>query len=166
MKKMFFKTILVLGAVSGMMQGQLLASSTQQIQPEYIIRSSLTKEAIGQLPALKEIQPDLYKLKLDLSNEIIYELVGTEEGLGWSFAIADIIQSEPHYHTHTCETYVMVTGILEVSVNDQKHVLYPGDVITIPINSVHSARSLTDLPARILVSCVPGWTFEDHIHVK
>lgn len=124
------------------------------------------QEAQAALPEIQKLSPELYKFKLELPKETIYELVGTNEGLGWSLAIADIIESEPHYHHFTSETYTLVTGILEVSIDGAKHVMHPGDVLVIPLDTVHSAKSLNEQPARVLVSCVPGWTQEDHILVN
>lgn len=115
---------------------------------------------------LKELKPELYKLRLDLSKETIYELVSTQEGMGWSLAIADIVETVPHFHNYTSETYTLVTGILEVTIEGKNFCLFPGDVIQIPLKAIHSAKSLTDTPARILVSCVPGWTVEDHIYIN
>lgn len=54
--------------------------------------------------------------------------------------------------------------MLEVVIDDKTYILHPGEVISIPINAVHWAKSLTKQPARILVSCQPGWSQEDHIY--
>lgn len=43
------------------------------------------------LHAAESIDSTLYQARLDLPNESIYELVGTQNGLGWSVVIADII---------------------------------------------------------------------------
>lgn len=113
---------------------------------------------------IPEIPNNLYKFKIELSGETIYELVDTESGIGWSAAIADVVESRPHKHLFTKETYTMLDGVLEVVIDDKKYILHPGEVISIPINAVHWAKSLTNQPARILVSCIPGWTQEDHIY--
>lgn len=125
--------------------------------------NTMTVVAMESISDWKEMPVDSYKTRLDLPGETIYELIGTDKNLGYSCAIADIIESQPHYHKHTAEAYVMLAGIAEVTINDVQHVLYPGDVLAIPLNGVHFVRSLTNQPARILVSCVPGWTAEDHL---
>lgn len=128
----------------------------------YTITGMATQEILDNSGKLNSIKPSLFQYQLNLPKETIYELISSHDGLGWSLAIADIVDTVPHYHRRTLETYTVVTGILEVTVDDEKHVLHPGDVITIPIGSIHSARSLTQEPARILVSCLPGWTSDDH----
>lgn len=134
----------------------------EQECPPYAIMGMLNPEIASQLPGIKELNPELYKVRIDLPKETIYEMVGEAEGLGWTLAVADITQSAPHFHRYISETYIMVTGVLEVTIDDKQYVMHPGDVIVIPANAVHSARSLTDEPARILVPCVPGWTPKDH----
>lgn len=155
--------IIKIMALTCLVAGQMSAyGMTQESLPNAILGMT-TQEMKDNAMLLKEIPKDLYKLKIDLHEEIIYELIGTQDGLGWSFAIADILESKPHFHKHTLETYTIVTGILEVYVGDASYVLYPGDVFVIPLNTLHWAKSLTQQPARLLVSCVPGWTPEDHI---
>jgi len=123
--------------------------------------SLLTQLQIG--AALPALEPTLYKHEIDLPQETIYEMVATQEGLGFSVAIADIVQSEPHYHVYTIETYVVLSGVLEVMIDDQPTILHPGDALTVPLLAIHSAKSLTQEPARIMATCVPGWTQEDHL---
>lgn len=112
-----------------------------------------------------EIPNNLYKSKVELNGETIYELIDTDCGLGWSAAVADIIESRPHKHLFTKETYTMLEGVLEVFIDDKKYILHPGEVLSIPLNAIHWAKSLTNQPARILVSCTPGWTQADHIYI-
>ena len=49
--------------------------------------------------------------------EIVYEVTTIKSGLPFGIAIADIQQSEPHYHEVTIETYTVVQGDLEVSLD-------------------------------------------------
>lgn len=143
-----------------------LSSCLRGFSEDYVISNLLPQKIIESLPEWKEMPTGSFRSKFKLPNQTIYELVSTEDNLGYSCAIADIIESRPHYHKQTAETYVMLTGILEVTVDDKQYVLHPGDVLAIPLNGVHFARSLSDKPARLLVSCVPGWTAEDHIFVE
>lgn len=157
----------IAGAVCALLwMSQAAAIAAENERPPFAVMGMLRQEVADTLPGIREIKPELYKLRIDLPNETIYELVGTEEGLGWSMAIADIVQTAPHYHRDLSETYIVVSGLLEVTVDDKSYVMRQGDVMVIPTNAVHSARSLTDEPARILVSCVPGWTPEDHTLIK
>lgn len=87
------------------------------------------------------IDPKLYKNKKVFDHEIVYEVTTAEDGLPFGIAIADIEQSVPHYHRRTVETYTGVQGELEVKMGEDTHVLRPGDVLQIPVGTIHSARS-------------------------
>ena len=100
--------------------------------------------------------------KKDLSREIVYEVKMAGEDLPFSIAIADIQQSQPHYHNHTIETYTVVQGDIEVRLNDERRALRPGEIVLIEPGTVHSARTLGDMPARVVVVCVPEWQPEDY----
>lgn len=129
-----------------------------------IIAMAAQSSGFASTNLISEIPNHLYKFKVELSGETVYELVDTDSGIGWSVAIADVLESRPHKHLFTKETYTMLEGVLEVFIDDKKYILHPGEVISIPLNAVHWAKSLTNRPARILVSCTPGWTQEDHIY--
>ena len=97
-----------------------------------------------------------------LPAEIVYEITTQQNGLPFGVAIADIQESEAHFHRVTMETYTVVQGDLEVSLNSEQHILHPGDVIKIPLGVVHSARSLDETPARITVTTIPEFSQEDY----
>lgn len=126
----------------------------------------LLASALGSAEELPEVSPELYQVKLDLGEEVIYEMIGPKDNLGWSLAIADIIQTKAHYHLYTSEIYTVVSGVLEVTLDNTPCILQTGEVLRIPIGAVHSARTLSTSPSRILVSCVPAWTPEDHLFVE
>lgn len=52
----------------------------------------------------------------------------------------------------------MLEGDLRVLMDGKLYFLNPGGSLLIPLLAVHSARSMTEQPARVLVSCQPGWT--------
>jgi len=156
----FKNTLSILGLIACQVCGYAVEQSES---PSNVIRGMASEEIINKSQNFNEINPDLYQFKLNLPQETIYELVGEKDNLAWSLAVADIKQIVPHFHRHTLETYTVVAGILEVTINNENSVLRAGDVVTIPINAIHTARSLSEGPARILVSCLPAWTEEDHI---
>lgn len=108
------------------------------------------------------IDATLYQNKKVFPTEIVYEVTTRKNKLPFGIAIADILQSIPHYHRVTHETYTVVQGELEVTLGVDKHLLRVGDVITIPPGAVHSARSTGSQPARITVTTIPEWSPEDH----
>ena len=104
------------------------------------------------------------KVVMTDGKETIYEIIFAEDGLGVGLAIAEIHESRPHHHNETRETYLLISGELEVFIGDTMHLLAErGQSIEIPLRTRHWARSRGDGPARILVSTVPAWTPEDHI---
>ena len=109
-----------------------------------------------------KIERCLYQNKKVFSAETVYEVTTAEDGLPFGIAIADILQSTPHFHKLTAETYTVVQGTLEVSLDQNKYVLSPGDVIRIPPNVIHSARSLGSEPARIVVITLPEFSPDDY----
>jgi quercetin dioxygenase-like cupin family protein len=115
---------------------------------------------------MKELEPtigqSLYQKRKAREAEIVYEITTQQSGLPFGIAIADIQQSEAHFHKVTLETYTVVQGDLEVSLDGERRVLHPGDVIKIPLGVVHSARSLDETPARITVTTIPEFTSKDY----
>ena len=98
--------------------------------------------------------------------ETIYELdLGK---LDFSLAIADITQSQAHFHKLTTEIYVVLDGSLEIQIQkpDYTVTLKTGDIFRIDPATIHSARSLTDQSAKVLAICFPAWTAEDHYSVQ
>lgn len=137
------------------------AEEISQQSPHAIV-GSVPKEILETHPEIQELNEDHFQKKNDHGKEVIYELFTGHDGLGWNAVIADIQESVPHFHKRTTEVYTVLNGTLEVFINDVSHVLNPGDVIVIPLNSVHWGRSLTDKPARIMCICVPAWCPQDH----
>jgi mannose-6-phosphate isomerase-like protein (cupin superfamily) len=97
---------------------------------------------------MKEIEPridqSLYQNRKVNPAEIVYEITTYKNGLPFGIAIADIQQSEPHFHKITMEIYSVVQGNLEVRLSSERHVLHTGDVIKISPGVIHSAKSLGD----------------------
>jgi mannose-6-phosphate isomerase-like protein (cupin superfamily) len=115
---------------------------------------------------MKELEPtinqSLYQTRKARAAEIVYEVTTQQSGLPFGVAIADIQQSDPHFHKVTAETYTVVQGTLEVTFNSEQRILHPGDVIRIPPGVVHSARSMDDTPVRITVTTIPEFSQDDY----
>ena len=120
--------------------------------------------------AMERIDPpipsDLILNEKKFPAETVYEVTTQDTGLPFGIAIADIKQSAPHFHRQTIETYTVVQGDLEVSLDKEKQVLHSGDVVRIQPGVVHSARSISEKPARIVVICVPEFSVEDYFLVE
>ncbi len=108
------------------------------------------------------IDRSLYQNRKDFPTAVVYEITTQQNGLPFGVAMADIRVVEPHFHKVTVETYTIVQGDLEVSLDSEQHVLHPGDVIKISPGIVHSARSLDERSARITITTIPEFSPEDY----
>ncbi|GEM_PF-1694667 len=61
-----------------------------------------------------------------------------------------------HRHATHSETYLVLSGKMEWSVEGEVRILEAGDMIYVPPNSYHAARTLGDEPARTLFIFEPG----------
>jgi len=105
-----------------------------------------------------------YKNRVEAPGEVIREIVVADDGAGFGVADADIAESRPHYHTKTEELYVLLSGKLEVFLGTAtREVLeQPLQTLRIPLHTLHWARSIGNVPARVLVVTLPVWVMTDH----
>jgi quercetin dioxygenase-like cupin family protein len=61
-----------------------------------------------------------------------------------------------HIHEHEDETFEIIDGMLEVTLNDKVYVLKKGDIVFMPKNIPHGFKALQDTNIRI--SLVPAGT--------
>ncbi len=112
------------------------------------------------------IDPRLYQNRKDFPAEVVYEITTKKNGLPFGIAVADIQQSQPHFHKHTIETYTVVQGDIEVTLGTEQRILHVGDAIQILPGVIHSARSLGETPARITVTTIPEFSPDDYLPVS
>ena len=92
--------------------------------------------------------------------EIIVEIDPTSEHPERSVALAVVGKSRPHYHKNSTEIYEAQKGVLTVYLDGFKHILQPGEKLTVLPGVVHYAEGDESW---FLTYSSPGWTFEDHI---
>ena len=56
-----------------------------------------------------------------------------------------------HYHTKHFETFILLSGNAEWTVNGETHKMKAGDAVYIPANAFHSAKTLGDKPAHFVL---------------
>ena len=78
-------------------------------------------------------------------------------------AIEVIIDSTPHKHLKMVQYYTIISGNLELHLDDKTIMLHTKEKYTIEPNIVHWAKSDSECWVEILSK--PGWTKEDHIPV-
>lgn len=67
-----------------------------------------------------------------------------------------------HYHATHSETFYIISGQVEWTVNGEVHVLKAGDAVYIPPRAVHSVRVMGDTNLHTLMIYEPGG-YEEHI---
>lgn len=113
------------------------------------------------IDAIREEFPDknIVLLPEDAPTEVIVELSSNDKE---SVAVAFIDRSEPHYHEKLMEIYVVQDGTLLLHVDSETYELGLGDIWTIWPGRVHFAEGDA---TRVLVTCSPPWTPDDHVLV-
>ena len=56
-----------------------------------------------------------------------------------------------HYHAKHFETFYLLAGEAEWTVNGETHKMKPGDAVYIPANALHSAMTLGTSPAHFIL---------------
>lgn len=119
---------------------------------------------------MKELQPTidsrLYQNKKSNPAETVYEMTTARDGLPFGIAIADIEQSQAHVHRVTTETYTVVQGSIELTLDGVRTTMGVGDMALIRPGVVHTARSIGDGDgARIIVLTIPEFSEDDYFLV-
>jgi mannose-6-phosphate isomerase-like protein (cupin superfamily) len=111
---------------------------------------------------MKELDASRFQAIIQKGTEVIYELPRSKSGDPFSLAVADIVQSERHYHKLTTEVYVVLEGIGEMIIGDNPpRVIRPGDATTIPAGTTHYVRATTG-PVRVLAVSIPAYSEADY----
>ena len=82
----------------------------------------------------------------------------------YDLALEVIISSNPHKHKRATQQYKVLTGTLELHVDDASILLHEGDAYTVKPEAVHWATSEDE--ALVEIRSTPGWTPEDHLRVE
>ena len=67
-----------------------------------------------------------------------------------------------HYHARHFETFYLLSGEAEWTVNGETHHMKAGNPVYIPANMQHSARTLGDKPAHFILIYETG-NYEAHL---
>ena len=113
------------------------------------------------IEALRQKYPDknivCNKEKSGRVTEIVCEIIQEPD---YSFTIAVIDYSRPHYHKKLTETYKVLKGTLIVNRENKEYILEPGGTITLKPYQVHYNKGKETW---IEVISHPGWHIQDHI---
>jgi mannose-6-phosphate isomerase-like protein (cupin superfamily) len=62
----------------------------------------------------------------------------------------------PHLHTREDESFVCLSGRLDVSLGEKEYVIEPGDYLFLPRNVVHTFRNSADVESRVISVVSPA----------
>jgi len=106
-------------------------------------------------PKHKFYFPDKAKIITDDSEVTTKAIVGDIESEGRYTILSDLwkvgFNVPTHYHAKHFETFYLLSGEAEWTVNGETHQLKAGDAVYIPANAPHSAKTLGDKPAHFLL---------------
>jgi len=124
-----------------------------------------TAERSGRiLNQLRMKYPGASAFDLDGRGEhFVCEVEPTDKHLEYDRAVEVILSSKPHKHLKTRQFYEILSGTLELHVEEKNIILRPGDTYTIDPGNVHWAVS--DDECWVEIRSEPGWTKEDHVLV-
>lgn len=94
----------------------------------------------------------------------VCEVEPTNDHPQYDRAVEVIISSKPHKHLKMTQRYTVLSGTLEVFIDDKKVLLHSGDKYIIHPGEVHWAVSNDECWLEIYSE--PGWTAEDHVPVN
>ncbi|MEM7092003.1 MAG: cupin domain-containing protein [Actinomycetota bacterium] len=94
-----------------------------------------------------------------LSDTVIVRTSSEDTGgsyavLDWSAAPDSVVPI--HHHEGYEETFVMLSGLLEVTLGSTTTTIGPGQSVHVPQGASHSYRTLPDTPARMLLIIRPA----------
>jgi mannose-6-phosphate isomerase-like protein (cupin superfamily) len=130
-----------------------------------VATESQTERAERIIKELKNKYPNKAVYDLDgKGTHFVCEIEPVSEHAEYDKAIEVIISSKPHKHSKMTQRYTIVSGDLELHVENQKIQLKTGDKYTVKPNNIHWAKS--DDECWVEIYSRPGWTKEDHVLVK
>jgi len=127
----------------------------------------LTVSATSQVkPGHKFYFPDQAPVVTD-DNEVTTKIiVGDNDSEGRYTVLSDLwkpgFNVGTHYHARHTETFFLVSGEAEWTVNGEKHAMKAGDAVYIPANAPHSARTIGAKPAHFILIYSAG-DYESHL---
>ncbi|WP_119072456.1 cupin domain-containing protein [Aggregatilinea lenta] len=102
--------------------------------------------------------------------EIVHEMLGKAGGETEAYSLAQIVlppgkASLKHFHPVAEESYYILSGTGQITVDGQTATLRPGDAIAILPQQVHQIFSADDENLVFLAVCVPAWEPNNSVYV-
>lgn len=123
-------------------------------------QTKLNKDVLEQLNFLPELSQQVYLEKYSQAGYMAYTLAQNEKH--WSIAILDVYEAPLHYHKIETEQFIVLNGILEITLDGIMHRLYSGQSVNIPPGIQHHVKSALVTPVRLLCINFPGFNLADY----
>ncbi|MDG2090422.1 MAG: cupin domain-containing protein [Gammaproteobacteria bacterium] len=158
-RKLMYMTFAIVAIASSQtfaqQSGQGIELASQATAPHVYHKQGSTEPLVrdGSLPG------ERIEVKLNA-----YQSEGRYTIMDFTFPIGS--DSSPgHYHALHSETYIIISGRMEWMVEGEKQILEAGDLIYVPPNTYHSARTLGNEHARTMMIFDPGG-FEADVYAR
>ena len=103
--------------------------------------------------------------------EIIQEILGLSAGGIEGHSLAKITippgnASARHFHKKSEESYLILSGIANLEIDDQAFTLSEGEAVLIEMNEIHQITNKNDQDLVFLAVCVPAWHPDDSFEAE
>ena len=103
--------------------------------------------------------------------EIIQEILGLSAGGIEGHSLAKITippgnASARHFHKKSEESYLILSGIASLEIDDRAITLSEGEAVLIEPNEIHQITNKDDQDLVFLAVCVPAWHPDDSFEAK
>lgn len=98
----------------------------------------------------------------DATGESVQELLGRQAGGATNHSLAMVtIQpgkaSAPHFHKLSVESYLIITGVASMHIDQAQFELEAGEAVLIQPMEVHQISNHREAELTFLAVCVPAW---------
>ena len=102
----------------------------------------------------------------DAGGESVKELLGLQAGGATSHSLAIVTiqsgkSSAPHFHKISDESYLILSGIASMRIEQAQFELQAGEAVLIEPMEVHQISNHRDEALTFLAVCVPAWHPDD-----
>jgi len=102
----------------------------------------------------------------DADGESVQELLGLQAGGATSHSLAMVTiqpgkSSVPHFHKKSDESYLILSGIASMHIDQAQFELQAGEAVLIEPMEVHQISNHRDEALTFLAVCVPAWHPDD-----
>lgn len=141
--------------------GWIVAGAVALAGAGAIAAEESTKEAAKPAPAKHWFVMKGQGAKYDVDSETPTEIKLTSEQTDGRYTFQDemwktTFKVPPHFHKEHSETFYLVDGQLEWTVNGETRVMGPGDLLYVPPDVVHAVRVVGGKDAHVLFIYEPG----------